>query len=234
MAEKIPIAIREDGPVSVDQAQRLLGAIPLGLLVIGRDGAVRLINDRAAVLLGVDSTQVDARHWRDWLEPVEAGIADDPDGTPGGLAQGGESLGRYHVVLPDGGRRVVEISRTERLSQWPQSWAAVLWLRDCTREHAQLQCLQHLSRRDHLTNLVNRREFESRLGNALERARRDGSRHALLFMDLYRFKQINDRFGHRAGDLVLKQVAEVLRSSVRARDTLGRLGGDEFGLLMEQ
>jgi diguanylate cyclase (GGDEF)-like protein len=84
-----------------------------------------------------------------------------------------------------------------------------------------------------LTNLVNRREFELRLEQALMHARQENRQHALCFLDLDRFKIVNDTCGHAAGDALLIQLVSRLRTLVRSNDLLARLGGDEFGLLLE-
>jgi diguanylate cyclase (GGDEF)-like protein len=86
---------------------------------------------------------------------------------------------------------------------------------------------------DPLTGLINRREFEARLERTITHAQTQSATHALLYMDLDRFKIINDTCSHIAGDELLQQVGQLLLSSVRKRDTLGRLGGDEFGMLLE-
>jgi diguanylate cyclase (GGDEF)-like protein/PAS domain S-box-containing protein len=105
--------------------------------------------------------------------------------------------------------------------------------RDVTRSHRLSRQLAHQASHDSLTGLVNRREFEERLNRVLESARSDGARHALCYMDLDRFKIVNDTCGHMAGDHLLKQVSALLRTQLRGRDTLARLGGDEFGVLLE-
>jgi diguanylate cyclase (GGDEF)-like protein len=91
---------------------------------------------------------------------------------------------------------------------------------------------RHLSLHDVLTGLPNRSLFNDRLENALALAKRHTWRLAVMFMDLDKFKNINDSSGHAAGDSVLKTVSERLQTSVRGADTVGRLGGDEFVYLM--
>lgn len=90
-----------------------------------------------------------------------------------------------------------------------------------------------LSIRDALTNLVNRRSLIQQLEHAVRSADRNKGEFALLFLDLDRFKQINDTLGHEVGDELLRQVASRLLSSVRASDVVARLGGDEFVVLLE-
>jgi diguanylate cyclase (GGDEF)-like protein len=87
---------------------------------------------------------------------------------------------------------------------------------------------------DSLTGLINRYAFEDRLNHALLQAQRDAVRGALLFIDLDRFKQVNDTEGHKAGDKLLLKVAERLRDCLRANDTLSRLGGDEFAIIVHR
>jgi diguanylate cyclase (GGDEF)-like protein len=102
--------------------------------------------------------------------------------------------------------------------------------RRVTRKNRQLH---YQASHDPLTGLINRREFEARLERAITHAQTQSATHALLYMDLDRFKIINDTCSHVAGDNLLQQVGQLLLSSVRRRDTLGRLGGDEFGMLLE-
>jgi diguanylate cyclase (GGDEF)-like protein len=85
---------------------------------------------------------------------------------------------------------------------------------------------------DALTGLVNRREFEGRLEEAIESGHRGDGQHVLCYLDLDRFKVVNDTSGHLAGDSMLREVAKVLRDAVRDSDTVARLGGDEFGMLL--
>jgi len=94
------------------------------------------------------------------------------------------------------------------------------------------QEVSHKAAHDFLTKLVNRCEFESRLRRALDLARSYGTEHALMLFDLDHFKPINDTCGHAAGDQVLRDVAQLVNSCVRSTDTVGRLGGDEFGVIL--
>lgn len=95
------------------------------------------------------------------------------------------------------------------------------------------QALSHMAYHDSLTNLINRSMLHDKLEQALVKARRDDSLLALLFIDLDRFKIINDTFGHTTGDMLLQSAAERLRSCVRRNDLIARYGGDEFVVVME-
>lgn len=92
--------------------------------------------------------------------------------------------------------------------------------------------LQHIARHDPLTDLPNRELFHDRLQTALRRAQRNQTLLSLLYIDLDRFKQVNDTLGHPIGDLLLQEVAHRLKQCVRESDTVGRVGGDEFLVLL--
>jgi diguanylate cyclase (GGDEF)-like protein len=105
--------------------------------------------------------------------------------------------------------------------------------RDVTDEERLARQLAHQAAHDDLTGLVNRREFEHRLGQAIASAQAGKAEHVLCYLDLDQFKRVNDTSGHAAGDALLRGLAGLLRDRLRTRDTLARLGGDEFGLLLE-
>jgi len=90
---------------------------------------------------------------------------------------------------------------------------------------------QHQALHDQLTGLANRALLEDRLSQALTRYRRSGEQVALLMLDLDRFKQVNDTLGHNAGDKLVQEVGERLRSLLRETDTVARIGGDEFAIV---
>ncbi len=104
--------------------------------------------------------------------------------------------------------------------------------RDITDEKQTQDQLHHQAYHDPLTGLPNRQLFNDRLGRALAYAQRNRGNLAVLFLDLDKFKNINDTYGHRIGDLLLQEVASRLKKSVRNEDTVARLGGDEFTLIL--
>ena len=104
---------------------------------------------------------------------------------------------------------------------------------DITESYKLSQQLGYQASHDPLTGLVNRREFENRISNALQECRDSQAEHALCYIDLDQFKVVNDTCGHDAGDQLLLQVTEIFKQQVRKNDTVARLGGDEFGLLLE-
>lgn len=107
-----------------------------------------------------------------------------------------------------------------------------IWRLNQRLRHSLLQ-VQHLANHDVLTGLPNRALFVDRLQRAILKARREKSLFALLYIDIDHFKQINDQYGHAAGDEVLKACCNRMMASIRDSDSLGRLGGDEFVVLLE-
>ncbi|MDZ4261176.1 MAG: EAL domain-containing protein [Pseudomonadota bacterium] len=108
----------------------------------------------------------------------------------------------------------------------------VIVFKDVTPQRRQTMELRHRAEHDGLTDLVNRSEFERRLGHAIAASNTQGAKHALCYLDLDQFKVVNDSAGHAAGDELLRQIASLMMAQVRERDTLARLGGDEFALLL--
>jgi diguanylate cyclase (GGDEF)-like protein len=174
------------------------------------------------------------------LEPVfmdleHGGAARDPEtlrllGASAGivvpLSSRGELLGVAVVVARD---------RPERLRSRPELSARIAGIAaqaTVALENGRLlDVITHQAFHDQLTGLANRVQFGSDLRDAVARAERDGSLVGLFYMDLDRFKSVNDRFGHTAGDELLAAVARRLAEGTRATDSVGRLGGDEFAVV---
>ncbi len=114
-----------------------------------------------------------------------------------------------------------------------QDVGTVLVFHDVTEMRGVAKKMSYQASHDALTGLINRHEFELRLTEALESARNDDRQHAMCYLDLDQFKIVNDMCGHVAGDELLRQLAAQLQAGVRETDSLGRLGGDEFGVLLQ-
>ena len=108
----------------------------------------------------------------------------------------------------------------------------VLVFRNVSKLHTLTKQLTYQASHDSLTGLINRKEFESRVKQAINSAQKDGKSHALCYVDLDQFKIVNDTCGHHAGDELLIQLTNQLKDALRESDTLARLGGDEFGVLL--
>ncbi|HRW38650.1 MAG: EAL domain-containing protein [Acidimicrobiales bacterium] len=146
---------------------------------------------------------------------------------PSGTAQA-----EVRVATSEGGWRNVEIMATNRLAD-PAVAGVVANVRDITERAEAASKITWQAFHDPLTGLPNRALLNDRLGQAVARVRRTSSRAALLFLDLDRFKLVNDSLGHEAGDLLLVEVARRLTATVRTADTVARLGGDEFVVLVD-
>lgn len=110
---------------------------------------------------------------------------------------------------------------------------AVLVFHDVTQTRSMAKELEFHANHDELTGLINRRQFEERLSHCLQSLRANHADHALFYMDLDQFKVVNDTCGHQAGDELLCLLTALIKPRLRERDTFGRLGGDEFGILLE-
>lgn len=145
----------------------------------------------------------------------------------------GEQLDtRYEtsIITATGERREVELAVA--LVNSGENVQTVVVVRDITERKALQDNLQHMAHFDDLTNLPNRTLFFDRLERVLADARRHGNEFALLFIDLDGFKEVNDAHGHYAGDLLLQEVARRMNQCVRESDTVARMGGDEFAVIL--
>ncbi len=139
-----------------------------------------------------------------------------------------------HTVLiaRDGSERAIEDSAAPVRNEEGEITGAVLVFHDATGQKAAQREIEHLAYHDHLTGLPNRRLLQDRIDKAISHAARHEEKLAVMFIDLDRFKIINDTLGHEYGDQLLINAAERLRSCVREEDTIARTGGDEFVVLV--
>ncbi|MCL7945415.1 sensor domain-containing diguanylate cyclase [Marinobacter sp. ATCH36] len=177
-----------------------------------RSGEALLLTPDTAEQLLAEIGKVVGKHALDWL------------GVP--LMTGSDTIGALVVQSYCGSVRYTE--KDKELLQFVSSQVAAAVERK--RTHSRLE---YLAQHDQLTELPNRALFLDRLQSALKKARRDSTRLAVLYLDMDRFKQINDTFGHTTGDHLLREVAHRLGLCVRESDTIGRLGGDEFAILVD-
>lgn len=131
----------------------------------------------------------------------------------------------------EGEWRVLEASSTVFFEE-EKATRVVLNARDVTESEAQTAALKHQSLHDALTGLPNRSRFHDSLAEAIRAAQEKGKRLTLLYMDLDRFREINDTFGYRWGDVILQQVGPRLQGALRKSDSIARLSGDEFAILL--
>jgi diguanylate cyclase (GGDEF)-like protein/PAS domain S-box-containing protein len=145
-----------------------------------------------------------------------------------------ELAGDCVLVSRDGRETAIEHSVAPIPDQDGRSVGAVITFRDVSLARTMALKMTHLAQHDPLTGLPNRLLLTERLSQAIGQARRHGKQLALLFLDLDHFKHINDSLGHATGDRLLASVANRLKESVRATDTVFRQGGDEFVILLTE
>lgn len=222
-----------------EELKAYVDLLPIGVLTIDARGTLVLCNRTAPELLGISREDLQAVAWRN---PEFAIIDASGDGLEA------EEL-PWNKALAQGRRVPGEVVGVERMDTGDWAWLSVtaqprcdadgvLVEVICTLEDVTQQkttevelTLQHL--RDSLTSLPNRALFMERLSRAIIRSDRRRFFSAVLFLDLDRFKVVNDSLSHEAGDKLLIQVASRLRGCLRPEDTVARLGGDEFVVLFE-
>lgn len=140
----------------------------------------------------------------------------------------------YHRThrLPSGEECHLEIKLLPHIGESGECLGCFSVTSDITEHKLSEERIQHLAHHDNLTDLPNRILFNDRLNQAIHLAKRDSREFALLYIDLDRFKTVNDSLGHAAGDELLKSVAKRIRDEVRESDTVARVGGDEFTVIL--
>ena len=208
----------------------VIAASPLAVIVRDMDGRIETWNPAAERIFGWNEEELRGRP-----APYYPADAEDEREHLRRSAIPGENVFNIETarVRKDGRRVDVILSASLVYDAAGQPVRCLTMIADNTERKQAERNLQFVATHDALTGLSNRTMFCERLQQALAQAHRHDRRVALLFIDLDGFKLINDRLGHDAGDCVLAELAHRLRECMREGDTLGRMGGDEFVVLIE-
>ncbi len=202
------------------------------VLVIGEAGEVRYHTPSAERFVEGGAAGLDGSPLHSLVHPEDRGLADrlirDARASPGSTP-----AAEWRLRWLDGSWHFVE-ARAKSVPEDPNLGGVILTLRSVHERKVLEQRLAHQAFHDPLTHLANRVLLTERLEHALVRARRGGQPVTVLFVDLDEFKNVNDSFGHAAGDQILIELSGRLLTCVRAGDTAARLGGDEFAVLIEE
>jgi diguanylate cyclase (GGDEF)-like protein/PAS domain S-box-containing protein len=206
---------------SEERFRALAGAAPIGILEVSPLGLVRYANPRMSEITGRDVQELMGQGWAQFVQPddapaVLARVARPPTEEPA----------TFRIQRPGGEVRHVRALWAPK-GQDPDA-GYVATVEDITDEVAAREALTYQAFHDGLTGLPNRALFLDRLDQELARSRRGGPGIAVLFLDLDRFKIVNDSLGHSTGDAVLKELGGRFMHGVRAGETAARFGGDEF------
>ncbi|MFK8052963.1 MAG: EAL domain-containing protein [Woeseiaceae bacterium] len=144
------------------------------------------------------------------------------------------NMGRRALLLGASGNESmsVELTASPMTNQHGELTGVVVVFHDVSEIRGHARKISYQASHDALTGLINRREFEDRVSQSLQSLRSSGQRHMLAYLDLDRFKLVNDSCGHQAGDDLLRKVAALFREQVRDSDSVARIGGDEFAMLL--
>ena len=218
------------------RAHATIESLSAGVVTTDALGRVDYLNRAAEHLLGQVLEDVAGHSFAE-----VASIVDEPERKPIAdpvhqcLASGAPvSLGRRTLVLSraDNVEHSIDVSVAPIRDESDQLTGAVVLMQDVTEQRGLARQMSYQASHDALTGLVNRREFERRLLESIDTARSGSHTHVLCYLDLDRFKAVNDTSGHAAGDNMLREVAALLNDAVRDSDTVARIGGDEFALLL--
>lgn len=215
----------------------ILHSINEGVIVVDRHARVLDINPVGRSILGLAPRQLPPEGWATWFcRQAADGAAVDADDLPLVRASQGRKFSDQIAVYSreDGAADSILSVNGQGLYDDDQSLAGgVITFRDVTDVTQRTLALQKRAQYDELTLLPNRSMFIRQLEKAVGRARRSGKPVAVLFLDLDRFKSVNDTLGHDAGDELLRQTGERLTRNLRVGDFSGRWGGDEFVVCLE-
>lgn len=204
---------------------------PMMLFTLDYNGVVRSANEFVADHLGIAQSNLVGKSINNLV------INEDIENTEELITKcrmNPEHVQRCDLRVSDINGQILWVRATTRnITEADGSQNILFVCEDVTEAHTLTEQLSYQESHDSLTGLINRHEFEHRVGIALEKSRTMGQEHALFFIDLDQFKVINDTCGHIAGDHLLRELVTLLSPVIRQNDTLARLGGDEFGVLLE-
>ena len=221
---------QEDLEASRSRYADLYDFAPITYLTLDKDGLIREVNLTGAGLLGVERRRLINKPFSVFV------IKDDRDTLREHLRETlrmeSRQVSEVRIKRKDGSVVVAQLQSVAAEGNDGDSPSCRTAAIDITERKRMEEEIRHQAQHDALTGLPNRKLFLRILSIELAQAQRGRKRFAVLFLDLDRFKQINDTLGHDIGDKLLKEFAERLRRSVRESDTISRLGGDEFNILL--
>jgi diguanylate cyclase (GGDEF)-like protein/PAS domain S-box-containing protein len=217
-------------------ADAIVASLQEGLMVVDRDGTITRANDAVAQLWGVPGRELAGSSWAALAHELydSEGSRIAVGHTPVARALDGETVrgALVQIVRRDGTAIWAEVNALPLAGTDGSDRGALTTYVDVTERLHRERRMRREADSDPLTGLANRRALERTLRTAVDRARRSERELALLLIDLDGFKEVNDRYGHLAGDHALRTVAERLRRCVRERDLVARTGGDEFVVVL--
>jgi diguanylate cyclase (GGDEF)-like protein/PAS domain S-box-containing protein len=217
-------------------AWETLDSLGEGIITTDVSGRIDYVNQAGEQLIGATAVDALGKNITDIIQLLDEGDRRSlGDPVRHCLAtQSKVTAGRRGLMISRNGseERSVELTVTPLKGQKGDLVGTVVVVRDVSELRGLTKQMSYQASHDALTGLVNRREFERRLEEALQTAHTNEAKHVLCYLDLDRFKAVNDTCGHMAGDGMLREVAALIKETVRDSDTVGRLGGDEFGLLL--
>ncbi|MDY6941552.1 MAG: diguanylate cyclase [Pseudomonadota bacterium] len=219
-----------------ERAQVTLASIADGVITLDRNNRVEYMNSSAEALTGWELRDARGHPVAEVLRLTghqsSAATGSHPFEFNNDIGGDGGAFGKNQLLSRDGRELTIQASTSAIRGQDGNAFGAVVVFRDITDAERMAEEIAYYASHDALTGLVNRREFERRCQSCLDSAKSEEAHHCLLYLDLDRFKQVNDTCGHGAGDQLLKQVSESLKGQLRRTDSLARLGGDEFAALL--